>query len=101
MGVMHSDIPNNDVGAFFEAVTNGYAEGVAEAGRDISRDRLADVIAIEVALRFARFLTQANNAGDAIPGIVEALNELPFDQAIRQLTADSEYLCRLAIEAIS
>ncbi len=100
MGVMHSDVPANDVDAFFESVVHGYVDGLAAAGQEISEDQLADAIAIEVALRFARFLGQANSAGDAIPGIVEALNELPFQQVMPQLTADSESLCQRALEAL-
>lgn len=100
MGVMHSDVPQDDVHALFESVVEGYADGVAVTGHDLSRDRLADAIAIEVALRFARFLGQANEAGDAIPEIVETLNERPFDQVMPQLKADSDYLCKRALEAL-
>jgi len=101
MGAMHSDVPESNLPSFIDAVIQSYAEGVHALGHEISGEALGDAISIQVALRFARFVGQANTAGDALPDIVESLNEAPFEHVMTQLTADSAILCARAEEALA
>ena len=94
-------VPGGDLESLREAVTAGYATGLASGGVRVPPDQLDFAIDVALTLRFARFLTQIHRDGDKTPAIVEAISGRPFSEARSSWTALAHYLTPAAERALA
>jgi hypothetical protein len=93
--------PAGDLESLREAVTTGYASGLASGGVRVPVEQLDFAIDIALTLRFVGFLTQIHRGGDNIAAMVEAISGRPFSGARSTWTALAHYLTSAAQRALT
>jgi len=98
---MAREVPAGDLDSLREAVTTGYASGLAAGGVQVSTEQLDFAIDVALTLRFVGFLAQIHRGGDNIAAMVEAISGRPFSEARSIWTALARYLTPAAERALS
>lgn len=78
---MAREVPGGELDALRDAVTTGYASGLASGGIQVSAEQLEMAIDVALTLRFAGFVTQIHRGGDNIAAMVETSTGRPFSEA--------------------